>query len=109
MGKTVAQLPAAYFIVWDHERCTTHTALDLRLQRPPRRPLRRVPGRALPCGARRARRRVFHAGRLERRAPGALVVLSQLEVVALAVHSNSDVTRTRSRATPAAPNYRGPA
>jgi hypothetical protein len=38
------------------------------LQRLPRRPLRRVPRRALPPGAGRARRRVLHAGRVEGRA-----------------------------------------
>jgi hypothetical protein len=38
-------------------------------QRLPRRPLRRVPGRALPSGARRARGRVLHPARVERRAP----------------------------------------
>jgi hypothetical protein len=55
------------------------------------RPLRRVPGRALPRGAGRARGRVLHAGRVERRAPAAFVVLGQLEVEALAVHPDGDV------------------
>jgi hypothetical protein len=53
------------------------------VQRLPRRPLRRVPGRPLPAGGRRARRRMLHPGRVEPRAPAALVILSQLEVVAL--------------------------
>src|SRR2546425_2842065 len=42
--------------------------------------LHRTPGRRLPGGARRARRRVLHPGRVERRAPAAPVVLSQLKV-----------------------------
>jgi len=47
-------------------------------------PLRRVPRRALPPGARRARRRVFHPGRVEGRSPSLLVVPRELKVVALA-------------------------
>jgi hypothetical protein len=52
-------------------------------QRLPRRPLRRVPRRAFPRGACRARRRVLHPGRVERRAPAALVIPRELKVVAL--------------------------
>src|SRR5262249_8950900 len=37
-------------------------------------PLHRIPRCPLPSGARRARERVLHAGRVERRAPAALVV-----------------------------------
>jgi hypothetical protein len=44
-----------------------------------------------PSGARRARRRVLHPGRVEGRAPAALVVLGQLEVEALVVHAHGDV------------------
>jgi hypothetical protein len=51
----------------------------------------RMPRRRLPAGARRARRRVLHPGRVEGRAPPALVVLSQLEVEALPVHPDGDV------------------
>src|SRR5262249_16341717 len=50
-----------------------------------------LPRRPLPAGARRACRRMLHAGRVERRPPAALVVLRQLEVEALTVHPNSDV------------------
>jgi hypothetical protein len=46
--------------------------------KPPRRPLRRVPRRALPSGAGRARDRVLHGGRVERRAPAALGVAREL-------------------------------
>src|SRR5437899_337947 len=48
---------------------------------PPRRPLRRVPRRALPPGACRARRRVPHPGRVERRAPALLVVARETVLV----------------------------
>ena len=60
---------------------------------PPPRPLRRVPRRALPSGARRTRRRVrvLHAGRVERRTPAALVVAREPEIEALARHA--DCTR----------------
>ena len=61
-------------------------------QRLPGRPLGRGPGHALPRDARRARRRVLHPGRVEGRSPPALVVLSQLEVEALPVHPDGDVT-----------------
>jgi len=37
------------------------------------------------------RRRVFHPGRVERRPPSALVVLSQLQIKALAVHPSGNV------------------
>src|SRR5262245_12374216 len=50
-----------------------------------------APRRPLPRCTRRARRRALHAGRVERRAPAALVVLRQLEVEALAVHPHGDV------------------
>src|SRR5437867_11009231 len=62
------------------------TRLSL-LQRVPRR----APRRALPPCAGCARRRVLHARRVERRAPAALVVLSQLQIIALAVHPDGDV------------------
>src|SRR4030095_12472964 len=42
-------------VVLPHQRCSSL----------PRPPLRRVPGRALPSGTDRARRRVLHAGRVE--------------------------------------------
>src|SRR5207245_232677 len=47
-----------------------------------RRPLRRMPRRAIPSGACRARRAVFRPGRVERRAATLLVVPRDLEVVA---------------------------
>jgi len=49
-------------------------ALLALLQRLPRRPLRRVPRRALPSGAGRARRGMFHARRVEGRPPPSLIV-----------------------------------
>jgi hypothetical protein len=60
-------------------------------QRRPRRPLRRVPRRRLPSSAGRARRRVLHPSRVEGRAPAALVVAGQLEIVALARHADGNV------------------
>src|SRR5437899_8978039 len=53
--------------------------------------LHRMPRRALPPGPGRARGRVLHPGRVERGPPASLVVLSQLLVVALAVHAHGDV------------------
>jgi hypothetical protein len=44
-----------------------------------------------PAGARRARRRVLHPGRVERRTPSALVVARESKVVALARHADGDV------------------
>ena len=51
----------------------------------------RVPRCAFPRGAGRARRAMLHAGRVERRAPATVVILRQLEVEALAVHSDGNV------------------
>src|SRR4030095_14121572 len=77
------------------------------VQRLPRRPLRRVPRRALPRGAGRARGRVLHTGRVEGRAPAALVVLSQLKVKALAVHPDGDVPDPGPRVEPGAERVEG--
>jgi len=63
----------------------------------PRRPLRRVPGRAFPPGARRARGRVLHPGRGERRASASLIVLGELDIVAPAVHAYSHVVARESK------------
>src|SRR5262245_58542257 len=60
------------------------------IQRRPRRPLRRVARRQLPSGARRARRRVFHPGRVEGCSPAAIDVAGELEVVALVRHAECD-------------------
>src|SRR4029450_6522985 len=65
-------------------------ALGLLLQRLPRDPLRRGPRRALPSGAARARGRMFHPRRVERRAPAALVVARELQIVALMGHASLD-------------------
>jgi hypothetical protein len=46
----------------------------------PRRPLRRVPGRALPSSVRRARGRVLDPGRVEGHAPSAFVVARELQI-----------------------------
>src|SRR2546425_7135961 len=69
-------------------------------QRLPRRPLRRVPRHALPPGARRARRRVLHPGRVEGRAPTALVVAGELKVVTLPGHADGDVSNPGPRVEP---------
>jgi hypothetical protein len=53
-------------------------------------PLRRVPRRALPPGARRACGGVLHPRRVEGRAPALLVVPSELKVIALARHPDCD-------------------
>ena len=43
---------------------------------------------------------MLHPGRVEGGAPAALVVLSQLQIEALSVHSNSDVPDARPRVEP---------
>src|SRR5262247_803775 len=55
-------------------------------QRLPRRALCRAPRRRPPRGAGRARWRVLHPRRVERRSPAALIVLGKLQVEALTVH-----------------------
>jgi len=50
-----------------------------------------VPGRRLPAGARRARGRVLHPGRVESRSPTAFVVPGELKIEALVGHADSDV------------------
>src|SRR4029450_2176618 len=72
------------------------------LQRLRRRPLRRVPRRALPRGAGRARRRVPHPAGVERRAPAVLVVPRELEVVALSGHADRDPADGGARVAPCA-------
>src|SRR5262249_45256426 len=78
------------------------------VKRLPRRPLRCAPRRRLPARARRARRRVLHAGRVEGRPPAALVVLGQLEVEALAVHPGSDAPDTGPGIEPGAKRRESP-
>src|SRR5262245_842646 len=90
---------------WDGWRESSRPELVAALalvQRLPCCPLRRVPGRALPRGAGRARRRVLHARGVERRPLAALVVLGQLEVVALTVHSHGDAPDAAPRVEPSA-------
>src|SRR5438445_12801288 len=72
------------------------------LQRLPRCPLCRVPRRALPSGSRCTRRRVFHPARVEGRAPASVIVLDQLQVVALAVHPHGHVPNSGLRVPPGA-------
>src|SRR5262249_18439386 len=64
--------------------------------------LRSVPRRRLPRGARRARRRVLHPGRVKGRPPAAVVVLRQLQVEALAVHPGGDPADAGPRVEPRA-------
>jgi hypothetical protein len=59
------------------QRRTSPLSSSIQLhQRLPRRPLCRVPRRALPASARRTRRRVLHPGSLERRPPAAAYLRS---------------------------------
>jgi hypothetical protein len=62
--------------------------------------------RALPTRARRTRRGVLHARRVERGSPASLVILSQLQVVALAVHPDCDVPDASPRVQPGAEGAR---
>ncbi len=71
-------------------------------ERLPRRPLRRVPRRALPSGARRTRRAMLHARGAERGPPAPVVILSQLEIVPLPMHPHRDVTNPGPRVQPRA-------
>src|SRR5262249_45901358 len=66
----------------------TKEAIEVCASSAPRRPLRRVPGRRLPASARRARRAVLHAGRVEGRSPAALVIPRELQVEALMRHAD---------------------
>src|SRR5439155_18849281 len=63
--------------------------------------LHRSPRCPLPGGSRRARRGVLHTTRVERRAPATLVVLGQLQIVALPVHPDDDVADAAPRVEPA--------
>src|SRR5262245_27681220 len=78
----------------------TGVTSSITAERLPRRPLRRVPRRRLPGGTRRARRRVLHARRVERRAPAALVVLRELKIEALSVHPAGDAPDPGPRVEP---------
>src|SRR5215467_7163063 len=66
------------------------------------RALRGAPRSPLPRGARRARRRVLHARRVEGRAPALVVILSQLQVAALAMHTHRNAPDPRPRVQPRA-------
>jgi hypothetical protein len=72
-----------------------------------RRALDGMPRRALPSSARRARGRVLHPGRVERRAPAALVVAGQLEIVALAGHADRDPADAGPGVEPGAQDVKG--
>src|SRR5262252_515424 len=87
-----------------HAATPSDGTVSLRLcgiQRLPRRPLRRVPRRRLPCGAGRARRRVLHPGRVEGRAPAAI------GVVALPMHPDGDVADAGPGVEPGAERSEG--
>src|SRR5262245_61172192 len=66
-------------------------------QRIPHCTLDRLPRRACPSSARRARRRVLHSGRVEGRPPAALVIPRELKVVALVSHADRDPPDARPR------------
>jgi hypothetical protein len=66
-----------------------------------------MPRRAHPSGARRARRRVLHPRRIERRPPASIILLSQLQVIALAVHVHCDVSDPSPRVQPRAESVEG--
>src|SRR4029453_19444423 len=70
-------------------------AFHLLPQHLPRRPLCREAWRAFPRGARRARGRVLHPARVERRPLAAFVVTRELEAEALVGHSDRVPARTR--------------
>ena len=68
------------------EYSRTELSMVVVIQRFPGRPLHRMPWCFRPVRTDGARGRVLHAGRVEGRAPAALVVLRQLQIEALAVH-----------------------
>ena len=76
-------------------------------QRLPPRPLRRVPGRALPSSPRGAGGRVLHPRRIEGRPPSLLVVPRELEIVALTRHADCDVPDAGPRVQPRAESPEG--
>jgi len=59
-----------------------------------------MPRRALPPGAYRASRTMFHPSRVEGRAPALLVVSRELEVVALTCHADRDMPDANPRVQP---------
>ena len=78
------------------------------VQRPPPPPAASPATASLPRGAGRGRRAVLHPGRVEGRAPPAIVVLRQLQVEPLAMHARGDVADARPRIEPGAvPRVRG--
>src|SRR5262245_18161668 len=72
------------------------------IQRFPGRSLHRMPWCFRPVRPDGALGRMFHASGVERRAPASIVVLSQLEVEALTVHSGGYVTDAGPRVEPGA-------
>src|SRR5438445_9571177 len=70
-------------------------------QRLPRRTLHRGPRRRLEGGSGRAGRRVLDTTRVERGAPAPLVILGQLQIVALPVHPRGDVADAAPGVEPA--------
>jgi len=67
---------------------------------PPTPPARRAVGPALPRGAGRAGWTVFHPGRVEGGPPAPIIVLRELEIVALAVHADRHMTDALPRVQP---------
>jgi hypothetical protein len=68
----------------------------------------REAGRSARQGPRHARRRVFHPGRVEGRAPALLVVPRELKVVAVVRHPDGDVPDAGPGVEPAAERKRKP-
>src|SRR5436309_12740392 len=67
--------------------------------------LHRAPGRRIPSGRRRARDRVRHAGRVERRTPAAGVVPRELEIEAQTRHVALDSAVSAPRVQPRADQH----
>jgi len=74
-GRTMLFTPAPLLVRDSRARCLAIACLPYRL---PRRLLRCVPRRPLPCRAGRTHSRVPHPCHVERRAPASVVVLRQL-------------------------------
>src|SRR5215471_4725924 len=72
------------------------------IQRFPGRSLHRMPWCFRPVRTDGARRRVLHARRVEGRTPALVVILGQLQVVALTMHAHRNAPDPRPRVEPRA-------
>ncbi len=80
--------PARFTLTFSY---VPHILISVTPQCVPRGALDCPPRRALPTRARGTRGRMLHATGVERCPPASVIVRSQLQIIALAVHSDRDV------------------